>query len=64
MIKYFISWFLFVLGIVMAVVAGIMTLWFSIEVDFFSMIISAIFIPFGVALGCTSWKYLEVNYKL
>ena len=64
MIKYFISWFLFVLGIVMAITAGIIAFWFIVEADFFSVIISAIFIPFGVALGCTSWKYLEVNYKL
>ena len=64
MIKYFISWFLFVLGIVMAITAGIIAFWFLINADFFSVIISVIFIPFGVALGCTSWKYLEVNYKL
>ena len=62
-IQYFFTWLVFTVGVVMAIISGMLSLYFLlITVDIFNLIISALFIPFGTALAVTSWKYKEDNY--
>lgn len=62
-IQYFFTWLVFTVGVVMAIISGMLSLYFLlITVDIFNLIVSALFIPLGTALAVTSWKYKEDNY--
>lgn len=62
-IKYFLTWLVFTTGLVIAIISGVLSLYYLLAtVDIFNLIVSALFIPFGTALAVTAWKYKEDQY--
>ena len=62
-IKYFLTWLVFTTGLVIAIISGVLSLYYLLGTeDIYNLIISALFIPLGTALAVTSWKYKEDQY--
>ena len=63
-IKYFLTWLVFTTGLVITIISGLLSLYYSLgKGDIYNLIISAAFIPFGTALAVTAWKYKEDQYN-
>ena len=62
-IKYFLTWLVFTTGLVIAIISGVLSLYYLLGTeDVYNLIVSALFIPLGTALAVTSWKYKEDQY--
>ena len=63
-IKYFLTWLVFTTGLVIAIISGVLSLYYLLGTeDVYNLIVSALFIPLGTALAVTSWKYKEDQYN-
>lgn len=63
-IKYFLIWLVFTTGLVIAIISGVLSLYYLLGTeDVYNLIVSALFIPLGTALAVTSWKYKEDQYN-
>ena len=62
-IKYFLTWLVFTTGVVIAIISGMLSLYYLLAItDIFNLVVSALFIPLGIALAVTAWKYKEDQY--